>query len=805
MVFSEYTALSCDNVTSSTKDPFRWYTSSSSVGRTLEEFKTSVNIAAHKKVTFELTYEELMKRTHGKYELQIHARPMQPVKDFKLLYLISCQVDVYIHEKAGISFVDVKGGLSTKALANAITKTKADEQVWVHFYPTVDQQKVCDSCGEHGLNGDLIVVYDVSRDSGLGEIKTSDGYFIHHFAPASLPRISKNVVFVIDRSGSMQGTKMEQTRRALIHILNDLAEEDFFGLITFDDQIFHWKKELVQATSGNLQKAKTFAETIEARGATDINTAVLKGAEMLNAHPREDSASILILLTDGDPTSGETNIESIQSNVRRAIAGKFPLYCLGFGFDVNFNFLEKMSLQNNGVGRRIYEDSDADLQLTGFYEEVATPLLTDVTMIYLGGTNLTQTNFSQYYNGSEIVVAGQITDNNIETFIPQVVAVSRNGKMTFSKTKTSTVTPTGTVSEGLLQRVWAYLTVKQFLEKALLLSGAEKEKVKKEALELSLKYSFVTPHTSMVVTKPQGENTDVLHKPKEGERSSQDQQYHIGHGQTMKIPTRSELKNFSLTEPRFMIIIIIFNPIGGYPSHPGLHGFRGPPDYDLSYDDDLTMDLIPLRATFAPVSHRFVLKTENQSPSLCFDIHGEVLLKLLHDPSKELYVNGELDSVKNGGFKKIVIHVQTDLLVKVDTNEVTVHEGQAAARTVGEDPVTVGSLTVINRGNEIDIAVGDVRIVILVHGNYNKFLWPVLRQRPSADSTEGILALKPAVYQEVQQVPGTKLRINDQEIHVTSSSAVDYSTSSSAQIHCWLISADFVLQRPVNDFVVAKL
>lgn len=60
----------------------------------------------------------------------------------------------------------------------------------------------------------------------------------------------------------------------------------------------------------------------------------------------------------------------------------------------------------------------------GFYEEVATPLLTDVTMVYEGGTNLTQTNFSQYYNGSEIVVAGQITDNDIETFNPQVVAIS---------------------------------------------------------------------------------------------------------------------------------------------------------------------------------------------------------------------------------------------------------------------------------------------------------------------------------------------------------------------------------------------
>lgn len=56
----------------------------SSVGRTLEEFKTSVTVAAHKKVTFELTYEELLKRRLGVYELQIHARPMQPIKDFKV-------------------------------------------------------------------------------------------------------------------------------------------------------------------------------------------------------------------------------------------------------------------------------------------------------------------------------------------------------------------------------------------------------------------------------------------------------------------------------------------------------------------------------------------------------------------------------------------------------------------------------------------------------------------------------------------------------------------------------------------------
>ncbi|XP_049444216.1 inter-alpha-trypsin inhibitor heavy chain H3-like [Epinephelus fuscoguttatus] len=807
----------------------------SSVGRTLEEFKTSVNVAAHKKVTFELTYEELLKRRLGKYELQIHARPMQPVKDFK--------VDVHINEQAGINFIEVKGGLSTKALANAITKTHADKQAWVYFYPTEDQQKTCDSCGEQGMNGDLVISYDVNRDTSLGDIKTSDGYFVHHFAPSSLTRIPKNVVFVIDRSGSMHGRKIQQTRIALLHILNDLAEEDHFGLITFDDSIIHWKRELVRANKKNLDSAKAFARDIRDRGGTDINKAVLEGARMLNAHPREGSASILILLTDGDPTSGVINIEIIQSNVRGAIADKFPLYCLGFGFDVNFEFLEKMSLQNNGVARRIYEDSDADLQLKGFYEEVATPLLTDVTMIYLGGTNLTQTNFSQYYNGSEIVVAGQITDNDVETFTPQVVAISGRRRLTFSETN-ATVESTGTVSDNRIQRVWAYLTVKQLLEKELLLSGPEKENVKKEALELSLKYSFVTPLTSMVVTKPQGETTDVLHKPKEGETPGRPAPpvalpgQHgafappgfgggfgaggvggagLGAGVSMGQPAHDyhDLVLYDAMLPdsgvSYQMPVKVTRVIEATPSH----GFVGRIVPDMPVDvyqmpvpepEDLLMAATTVPETEAPVSHRFLIKPENMSLPLCFDVTGDTRLKLFHHPNKELSVNGELDSVVYGGFKQIVIHFKADLQVEVDANEITVREGQTVTRHTGQDHITAGSLTVIKRDKEIDVTAGDTRIVILIHvKDGTEFLWPVVRQQPSDNNTEGILALKPTVYEEVQQTPSTKLKIKDQETDVTRSNAVDYSIVSHPTLDCWLMPAESALQRRLDDFTVAQL
>uniref|UniRef100_A0A3P9C2Y9 Inter-alpha-trypsin inhibitor heavy chain H3-like n=1 Tax=Maylandia zebra TaxID=106582 RepID=A0A3P9C2Y9_9CICH len=729
----------------------------SSVGRTLEEFKTSVTVAAHKKVTFELTYEELMKRTRGKYELQIHARPMQPVSDFK--------VDVHIQEEAGFSFIDVKGGLSTKALANAITKTHTDKEAWVYFYPTVDQQKMCDSCSDQGMNGDLVIIYDVNRDNGLGHIKKSDRYFVHHFAPSDLPRVPKNVVFVIDQSGSMSGRKILQTRTALIHILNDLAEDDHFGLITFDGNILHWKRELVQANSKNLESAKNFASNIQARGSTNINEAVLQGARMLNDHSREGSASILILLTDGDPTSGVTNLENIQSNVRQAIAGKFPLYCLGFGFDVDFKFLEKMSLQNNGVARRIYEDSDADLQLKGFYEEVATPLLTDVTMIYVGGTNLTQTNFSQYYNGSEIVVAGEITDNNIETFTPQVVAISSNRRIIFSKSN-KTVESTGTVSDDRIQRVWAYLTVKQLLDKELQLSGPEKEKVKKEALELSLKYSFVTPLTSMVVTKPPGENTDVLHKPKEGE-TPQRWQPRVDHkfSRQYLAPSSRVSSGISNTRTRAVQGILKEKNIGrqvmqqhtprgerGEIGHPGAvmeqhtprggRGYLAPvvlPDVQPAVVH-LSRDTTTLESTDVPVLHRFLLKAENQTVPLCFDVSGPVRLKLLHYPSRELSVNGELDSVTNGGFSRIFIHVKDSQHVEIDTNWVTVRDGQTVTYYTGQDRITAGSVTVIVRNNEIDVATGDMRMVIIVHeNNGRKILWPVLRRHPSANNTDGLL------------------------------------------------------------------
>ncbi|XP_065096986.1 inter-alpha-trypsin inhibitor heavy chain H3-like [Paramisgurnus dabryanus] len=765
-----------------------------SVGRTLEEFKTSVNVAALSKVTFELTYEELLKRRLGKYKLLINAQPMQTVADFK--------IDIHIHEKPGISFLEVTGGLSTNDLANAIKTTRADSDAWVTFYPTREQQTKCKDCDENGLKGDLLISYDVERQNPNGEMKVSNGYFVHNFAPSDLPRIPKNVVFIIDRSGSMRGKKIEQTRLALLKILSDLSEDDHFGLITFDSQVDLWKRELLKATKANLDDAKSFVQEITDRGSTDINAAVLEGVNMFKRQPQAGSASILILLTDGAPTSGETNTERIMSNVRKAIGSKFPLYCLGFGYDVNFDFLTKMSLENNGVARRIYEDSDADLQLQGFYDEVAVPLLTDIQLNYKGVSNLTQNNFALYFNGSEIVVSGQITDNNVESISTEVIAISKGSKVTYQNTVTTKdVIDVPSEHEDFVERLWAYLTVKQLLDKHVLLEGPEKEAVKNEALKLSLKYQFVTSLTSMVVTKPQEGDVEVADKPKEGKESHR--------------PPVSRYPSFT--------------PQMGY-GLPGRTGQQGPPDYGrLGYYDRKrfnghpgyhayarTPDMAPTHVTrtlVAPTqsavlavrNNRFLLPADGQPKPLCFDVPIPHKLKLLQDSALGFSMNGKSRGSKTG-FQQITIHYKTNHHLTINTSSINYNDGQNNVQYLwGQEPSQHDQegIILILRDNEMDVTIGNIRVVIVLHKKRKDvFLWPAVWQQPKNVTLAGILGKDKISYEEIQ---GSTLKIMDNDVKASWDEMTDYRFPSAPVVRCWLVPFQAVMNGEISDFTVTHL
>ncbi|XP_025027811.1 inter-alpha-trypsin inhibitor heavy chain H4 isoform X1 [Python bivittatus] len=635
-----------------------------SAGRKLEKFSVSVNVAAAGKVTFALEYEQLLDRKLGKYELIIKVKPKQLVKHF--------QIDTHIFEPQGISFLETESTFMSNEMNDALIKTQEETKAHISFKPTLSQQRKSPELEETLLDGDFLIRYDVKRNVAMGDIQIVNGYFVHYFAPSEMPSFPKNIIFVIDKSGSMIGNKIQQTKAALGKILEDLNPEDHFNLVVFSSIISKWHPTLLQAKKENVESAKQYVQAIDALGATDINEALLTAINSLDEASRtellpEKSISMIILLTDGQPTVGITDTKKIQENIKKANQEKYFLYCLGFGFDVSYNFLEKMALNNWGIARRIYEDSDAALQLQGFYNEVAIPILKEVKMNYLGNAivEVTQNNFKLLYDGSEIVVAGKLNSEN-DTFSLEVKAEAHGSNLTLREN--ANVTEKAQVFEhqkyifgNFIERLWAYLTIRQLLEKSILAEAAQQKNLERQALNLSLKYSFVTPMTSMVVTKPEAE--EVANKPTEA-----DNEHFQGYGMR-GLPTGMQ----PISSPGAS------RNIPAYDSH--LFHSSAVPERLTSISASRQVAKTPnvhfernfqsrTRESRTSYPH-FLLQLSSENVSVCLTINGQsqTPLNLLSDPKKGIQVTGKLG--ENMHFTEFEItYPRLNVTVKVSTERI---------------------------------------------------------------------------------------------------------------------------------------
>ncbi|XP_024148423.2 inter-alpha-trypsin inhibitor heavy chain H6 isoform X2 [Oryzias melastigma] len=505
--------------------------------REIEKFRVAVSVPSGTRMSFLLTYEELLSRRLGRYELSLGLRPGQPVQNLT--------VDVRISERTGISFIKVLP-LKTSRLISNNNPGDTDAPVSSHveksatcarvqFSPTLKQQS---NVSSKGLNADFIIQYDVELTDLIGDVQVYDGYFVHYFAPRGLPVVPKDVIFVIDISGSMIGNKMKQTKQAMTTILGDLREGDHFNIITFSDKVQTWKKgRTVRATRTNVREAQEFVRRIMAEGWTNINAALLSAAQLINPSSSSGSSGrlvssrvpLVIFLTDGEATIGVTSGDIILNNAKKAL-GSTSLFGLAFGDDADLLLLKRLALENGGVARMVYEDADAALQLKGFYDEVASPLLSDIQLSYLDDQafDVTRSLFPNYFQGSELVVAGRVkpgvhdlkvsmsaTDLKEEVKLENDVDVSQE-KGNESRGSVDCLEDWERIS-SIVHRLWAYFTIKELsVAKLNTTDPAAQKLLTEKATNLSLKYNFVTPFTSLVVVKPDAEEpttTPPMTKP----------------------------------------------------------------------------------------------------------------------------------------------------------------------------------------------------------------------------------------------------------------------------------------------------
>ncbi|XP_019767638.2 inter-alpha-trypsin inhibitor heavy chain H4 isoform X1 [Dendroctonus ponderosae] len=496
--------------------------------RDSNRFTVSVNIQPASKATFYLTYEELLVRKDEKYEIVLNIHPGEPVKDLL--------VQVNIDESRPLKFVKTPSLRSGNELLKnnpnldpeaEITNLNETSAV-VRFNPDIAKQRIlAESLGgkeKNGLSGQFIVQYDVARDPEGGEVLVSGGHFVHFFSPENLTPLKKQVIFVLDTSGSMSGVRITQLKEAMDSILDELKPEDVFSIVEFNSLVKVWDVSTIRvsymegedpyiysdrdtttpatqvlppsfpATESNIINAKEVVKQLDANGGTDIQSALKIGLNIETSNAIKIHQPIIVFLTDGEPTVGESNTERIVSSITALNTLKVPIFSLSFGDGADREFLKKLSLKNQGFSRHIYEAADAYIQLQDFYKQISSPLLSNVTFRYTDqASNVTKSNFPILFGGGELFTTGILRDDSDPSIVPPAVeAWGVNGPIQLQ--------PKVFQVSGNLERLWAYLTVRQLLEQREV--AEDKTGPTQEALRLALKYSFVTDVSSLVVVKP---------------------------------------------------------------------------------------------------------------------------------------------------------------------------------------------------------------------------------------------------------------------------------------------------------------
>ena len=482
------------------------------VERGYELFSVSVNVRSTSTVYFKLQYQQLLERKFGLYENRISVRPTQIVQH------LSAEVDMY--EPQGITDLTVFEPSFTNSVQvqdTVITEVSPSLR-HIRYEPSAERQALI---SDDGNFGDLVIRYDVNHDDSIGLLQREGDYFVHFFSPneENLQLLSKNIVFVIDISGSMSGRKMEQTRDAMNSILDQLNPDDQFMMLLFDSGIEYWPsvREPVSASAGHISQAKTFAdENLNARGGTGINDALVDACRIVRQINSVRGKDMILFLTDGQPTSGETDPAVIIRNVMEA-CGRSSVFSLGFGFDLNYELLESLAYRTRGSVKRIYEDVDSAAQLIDFFRQISRPLLYDINIVYPSNmvalNSVTSTSFAQFFGGTELVVAGKFQQTATDYMMDVRVDAYAEDRYALASTVDTTplVLPplaVDAVTSGFIERLYVHMKIKDLLRQLLTLDDASAiDAARRQALQLALDYQLVTPLTSMIVVEPEEERT----------------------------------------------------------------------------------------------------------------------------------------------------------------------------------------------------------------------------------------------------------------------------------------------------------
>ena len=356
---------------------------------------------------------------------------------------------------------------------------------------------------------DFLLYYSLSKDDiglSLMNWEGPEGSFFMllaspRFAAPGERIVAKNVVLVLDSSGSMSGTKIAQAKEAARFILNHLDRRDEFTLIDFDEGVTAFSEGLLPATGDNVGRALKFVDAIEDSGGTNINDALLGALSRMGDGERP---SYVLFLTDGLPTVGTTETADILRNLAKGNERRSRIFVFGVGDDVNTELLDRIASDHRGASVYIGESENLEAALSSFYEKISSPLLADLAVEFKGieTSQVYPRVLPDLFKGSQLVFVGKYSGDGPVSVVMTGKA-GREGKRFVLESRPLT----GSDKFSFLPRLWATRRIGYLLEE-IRLQGQNQELVD-EIRRLGLKYGIVTPYTSFLVTEKERMTIDA--------------------------------------------------------------------------------------------------------------------------------------------------------------------------------------------------------------------------------------------------------------------------------------------------------
>ncbi len=323
-----------------------------------------------------------------------------------------------------------------------------------------------------------------------------DGYFFINVSPGfgdEKEIVQKDIVFVMDKSGSMSDKKMDQAKKALKFCIENLNPGDRFEVVPFSTEATSLFGQVEDFNAANKKKAIDFIESLRAIGGTNIDEAMQLAME--SQKTKSDRPFFIIFMTDGKPTIGETQEDALLKKTMSHNKKNVRIFTFGIGTDLNTHLLDKMTEMTRGHRTYVLEDEDIEIKVSDFYEKASSPVLTDIKVSFDKSVRISDVypkDLPDMFKGATLSLMGRYSGKGKGMV---TVTGKVNGKeQSFSYEVNFEENHTG---HNFIPSLWASRAVGYLLDQ-IRLHGENKELVD-EVVRLAKKHGIITPYTSYLI------------------------------------------------------------------------------------------------------------------------------------------------------------------------------------------------------------------------------------------------------------------------------------------------------------------